>query len=60
MSEECAENIRIQYGGSANAKNAPELSACPDVGLAKIKVFAFRDTSNLLRKSAKHFTFDFG
>merc|ERR1739845_312196 len=26
-----AENIRIQYGGSANAKNAPELSAQPDV-----------------------------
>jgi len=30
-STECAEAIRIQYGGSANAKNAPELSACPDV-----------------------------
>jgi len=27
----CAEAIRIQYGGSANAKNAPELSKCPDV-----------------------------
>merc|ERR1711988_640096 len=26
-----AEGIRIQYGGSANAKNAPELSAQPDV-----------------------------
>ena len=23
--------MRIQYGGSANAKNAPELSKCPDV-----------------------------
>ena len=23
--------IRIQYGGSANAANAPELSACPDI-----------------------------
>merc|ERR1712146_637250 len=23
--------IRIQYGGSANAKNAPELSACADI-----------------------------
>merc|ERR1711988_431025 len=23
--------IRIQYGGSANAKNAPELSAQPDI-----------------------------
>ena len=23
--------IRIQYGGSANAKNAAALSACPDV-----------------------------
>jgi len=30
-SPEVAEKIRIQYGGSANAKNAPELSACPDV-----------------------------
>jgi triosephosphate isomerase len=26
-----AEGIRIQYGGSANAKNAPELAACPDI-----------------------------
>merc|ERR1711953_1276543 len=26
-----AVEIRIQYGGSANAKNAGELSACPDV-----------------------------
>jgi len=31
VSAECAENMRIQYGGSANAKNAPELSACPDI-----------------------------
>jgi len=31
VSPECAENIRIQYGGSANAKNAAELSACADV-----------------------------
>ena len=23
--------LLLQYGGSANAKNAPELSACPDV-----------------------------
>merc|ERR1719396_254654 len=30
-SAEIAEAIRIQYGGSANAKNAPELSAQPDV-----------------------------
>jgi triosephosphate isomerase len=30
-SPEVAEAIRIQYGGSANAKNAPELSAMPDV-----------------------------
>jgi len=30
-SADVAENIRIQYGGSANAKNAPELSAQPDV-----------------------------
>eukprot|EP00287_Rhodomonas_sp_CCMP768_P004768 CAMPEP_0196726438 /NCGR_PEP_ID=MMETSP1091-20130531/7705_1 /TAXON_ID=302021 /ORGANISM="Rhodomonas sp., Strain CCMP768" /LENGTH=249 /DNA_ID=CAMNT_0042068885 /DNA_START=30 /DNA_END=779 /DNA_ORIENTATION=- len=26
-----ADAVRIQYGGSANAKNAPELSACPDI-----------------------------
>ena len=26
-----ADEIRIQYGGSANAKNAPELSAFPDI-----------------------------
>jgi len=30
-SPEVAEKIRIQYGGSANAKNAPELSAQPDI-----------------------------
>ena len=26
-----AKGIRIQYGGSANAKNAPDLSAQPDI-----------------------------
>jgi len=31
VSPAVAEKIRIQYGGSANAKNAPELSACPDI-----------------------------
>jgi len=31
VSPEFAAAVRIQYGGSANAKNAPELSACPDV-----------------------------
>merc|ERR1719454_2209383 len=31
VSPECAAAIRIQYGGSANAKNAPDLSKCPDV-----------------------------
>merc|ERR1712010_365198 len=31
VSAECAANIRIQYGGSANAANAGELSACPDI-----------------------------
>merc|ERR550525_585452 len=31
VSPDCAAAIRIQYGGSANAKNAPELSACPDI-----------------------------
>jgi triosephosphate isomerase len=30
-SAEVAEAIRIQYGGSANAKNAPDLSAQPDI-----------------------------
>lgn len=30
-SPEVADKIRIQYGGSANAKNAPELSAMPDI-----------------------------
>jgi len=28
---ECADGMRIQYGGSANAKNAAELSAQPDI-----------------------------
>ena len=31
VSPELAANIRIQYGGSANAKNAPDLSAQPDI-----------------------------
>ena len=31
VSPSVAAGIRIQYGGSANAKNAPELSAQPDV-----------------------------
>merc|ERR1712216_1091606 len=31
VSTECAENMRIQYGGSANAKNAGELSAMADI-----------------------------
>jgi len=31
VSAKCAAEMRIQYGGSANAKNAPELSACPDI-----------------------------
>merc|ERR1711972_515471 len=30
-SKKVAAQIRIQYGGSANAKNAPELSAQPDI-----------------------------
>merc|ERR1712178_625934 len=30
-SAEVAEKIRIQYGGSANAKNAPDLSKQPDI-----------------------------
>merc|ERR1719486_857468 len=28
VSSDAADKIRIQYGGSANAKNAPDLSAC--------------------------------
>jgi len=31
VSPACAAEMRIQYGGSANAKNAPELSACSDI-----------------------------
>jgi len=31
VSADCAAGIRIQYGGSANAKNAPDLSKCPDI-----------------------------
>jgi len=31
VSPACAGAMRIQYGGSANGKNAPELSACPDI-----------------------------
>jgi len=31
VSPAAAAGMRIQYGGSANAKNAPELSACPDI-----------------------------
>jgi triosephosphate isomerase len=31
VDQKTADEIRIQYGGSANAKNAPELSACPDI-----------------------------
>ena len=31
VSPEVAAAIRIQYGGSANAKNAPDLSARPDI-----------------------------
>ena len=31
VSPSVAAGIRIQYGGSANAKNAPELSAGPDI-----------------------------
>ena len=31
VSAECAAGIRIQYGGSANAKNAGDLSKQPDI-----------------------------
>eukprot|EP00439_Symbiodinium_sp_Y106_P038042 s836_g4.t1 len=56
VSEECAAGIRIQYGGSANAKNAPELSACPDidgflVGGASLKP-EFKDARSLEVKTS--------
>ena len=31
VDEKTAHEIRIQYGGSANAENAPELSNYPDI-----------------------------
>jgi len=31
VSPDVASKIRIQYGGSANAANAPDLSAMPDI-----------------------------
>merc|ERR1712194_765016 len=31
VSEDCAKGIRIQYGGSANAKNAPDLAKMADI-----------------------------
>lgn len=31
VDQKTADSIRIQYGGSANAQNAPELSAMPDI-----------------------------
>ena len=31
VSKEFADDVRIQYGGSANAKNAADLGACKDV-----------------------------
>ena len=31
VDEKTAQEIRIQYGGSANAENAPELSNYPDI-----------------------------
>jgi hypothetical protein len=31
VDQKTADEIRIQYGGSANAANAPELSAMPDI-----------------------------
>ncbi|MFM7769788.1 MAG: triose-phosphate isomerase [Bacteroidota bacterium] len=44
---ECAENIKILYGGSMNAANAKELLSCPDVdggliGGASLKADDFR------------------
>merc|ERR1711908_62796 len=61
-----AEAIRIQYGGSANAKNAPELSAQPDVdgflvGGASLKpefkdiVAAISDAKKMRRNSQNGF-----
>merc|ERR1740121_734979 len=31
VSKQCAKGIRIQYGGSANAKNAADLAKMPDI-----------------------------
>merc|ERR1712061_539674 len=50
-----AEAIRIQYGGSANAANAPELSAQPDidgflVGGASLKP-EFKDIVSAISKA---------
>merc|ERR1712176_871038 len=52
-----AEGIRIQYGGSSNGKNAPELSAQPDidgflVGGASLKP-EFKDMVEALSKAKK-------
>ncbi len=57
--EETAQQIRIQYGGSANEKNIAELMAMPDIdgaliGSASLKVSTFSDmvriTSELYSK----------
>eukprot|EP00960_Hanusia_phi_P078258 768799-Hanusia_phi.AAC.4 len=47
VNADMASKIRIQYGGSANAANAPTLSACPDidgflVGGASLKVLTVK------------------
>ena len=31
VSQQVADETRIQYGGSVNAENAKELGACPDI-----------------------------
>jgi len=55
VGSDAASKMRIQYGGSANAKNAPELSACPDVdgflvGGASLKA-EFKDIVSAIAKA---------
>jgi triosephosphate isomerase len=53
--KDVAENIRIQYGGSMNPKNASELMAMPDIdggliGGASLKAEDFAKVVKILRR----------
>ena len=55
MNSEVADNLRIQYGGSANADNAAELGAMADidgflVGGAALKADGFATIFNAIAK----------